>query len=110
MASTQYVPIKMTRGDTLEFSLRTPDMETDLASCFFTCRNAFGGNILFQKSLNSGITKEADGLYYIRIAPADTADLNAGTYVYDLEIGYGSDIFTPIEGSFTVSMDVTWRT
>lgn len=101
------IPISMIRGDTLEFNVHTPDLETDLTGAFFTVRQSFGGQILFQKSLTSGITKQSDGVYLVRVAPADTASLTPATYVYDLELRVNPDVYTPILGSFTIEMDVT---
>lgn len=110
MIDTKTVSLDVTRGDTFELTLETPEALGDLSSVYFTCRNRLSDQIIFQKSLGDGVVKVTDGVYLIRVAPEDTANLREQTYFYDLEIGYEDDFFTPIRGNFAVWSDATRRT
>ena len=111
--------ITIVRGDTLAFGveLYTVDEENDaletllnqdLDTCYFSVRKDYANTAyVLQKSLGNGIEKVETGKYRVRIAPEDTASLEAGNYYYDLEIGLNNDIFTVIKGSFIVEYDIT---
>lgn len=103
--------MKMVRGDTLSFAIQYSfDEETiqDLDTCYFSCKkNADDEEYIFQKSLDNGISKVADGQYRIRIAPEDTEDVEIGNYLYDLEIGLNGDKFTLLKGILKIDADVT---
>ena len=62
--------------------------------------------MLFQKSLENGITKEGDK-YKVRIAPSDTKTVDIGKYLYDLQIGIDEDIYTIMTGTFTIKKEIT---
>lgn len=106
-----YNNMKMVRGDTLSFAIQyTFDEKTiqDLDTCYFSCKkNSDDEEYIFQKSLNDGISKVADGQYRIRIAPEDTEDIEVGNYFYDLEIGLNGDKFTVLNGILRIEADVT---
>ena len=106
--------IAMVRGDTLAFAVKiTFDNDAqELETCYFTCKSNYADKTpVFQKSLDNGIyLSEQDGesLYYIiRVAPADTRNIEAGRYYYDLQIGVNGDVFTVMGGVLDVMYDVT---
>lgn len=98
--------IQMIRGDTLAFGIVMDGLDTDISSAYFTVRSK--GVVVFQKSLNNGITKEDTNTYKVRVAPADTKDLDTGHYYYDLQIGVNSDIFTVLHGDLELIQDATY--
>lgn len=99
--------ITMVRGDTLSFGLELVNEEL-LDTAYFSCKTSYSAEeYAFQKSLEDGITEEDAGIYKIRVAPEDTADLDPGTYYYDFEIGANGDKFTIIWGTLTLLPDVT---
>ena len=107
--------IKHVKGDTLSFPFYVEGLNQDLESVYFTCRDGANDNseILFEKSLNDGITymyydEETDTrTYLVRISPADTKDLQSGTYYYDEQIEVNGDIFTIMKGRFIIEQDVS---
>lgn len=107
--------IRHIKGDTYSSALVIEGLEQDLDTAFFTCRDSLNdtSEILFQRSLDNGISlveydEENDiRKYAIRIAPEDTANIQAGTYEYDLEIGINGDIFTIMKGKFIIVQDCT---
>ena len=99
--------ITMIRGDTVSFGLQITGV-TSLDSAFFTVKESYGDtNFVFQKYLNHGISLIEDGKYAVRIAPEDTAEIEAKKYVYDLQLGVGQDIYTVLRGVLDVLPDVT---
>jgi hypothetical protein len=103
--------ITMTKGDTLSFGMQIDGLDgEDLESAYFTCKESRSdvANV-FQKSLGAGISKIDDGEYVVRVAPEDTADVEAGKYFYDLEIGINNDIFTVKKGVLELEEDSTKR-
>ena len=101
--------ITFTRGDTYGFNMVFTDLEQDLDAAFLTCRVAKdkASQIVFQKSLNDGITKTDTDTYTVRIAPEDTADLELGTYYYDLEFSVSGDTYTPLKGKIKLTWEVS---
>lgn len=107
--------IRHIKGDTFSSGLIIENLNQDLDSVYFTCRDNLNDNseILFESSLNDGITLvEYDEhkdirKYAIRIEPSKTKDLQSGTYYYDLEVGVNSDIFTIMKGKFIIEQDST---
>jgi hypothetical protein len=64
--------------------------------------------IITLSTSNGGIALGgALGTITLSIAASVTDDLKAGTYIYDLEINNGGTVTRLIEGSFTVSPEVT---
>lgn len=102
-----------TKGDTFSCGFTVEDLGQDIETAKFTCRDSLNdnSNVLFQKTLNDGITLvETDAekdikKYAVRVAPNDTKNLQAGTYYYDLEIGVNNDIFTIMKGRFVLEQD-----
>ena len=100
--------LTMVRGDTLSFGIELEGLDQDLETAYFTCRKSFDDDKpLFEKSLDNGIYKVYDNYYGVRIAPEDTADLEAGKYHYDLEVSVNGDVFTIMIGYLQVIPDVT---
>lgn len=99
--------IKMVKGDTQSFGFELEGVE-NLDAAFFSCkRNSQDENYLFQRSLNSGITKRAENQYVVRINPDNTALLEPGQYWYDLEISKNGDIFTIFRGILELLPEIT---
>lgn len=103
--------LNMIRGDTLAFTIEIEKLEDDLNSCYFSCKKSIEDDeYTFQKSLGNGITKVETGKYKIRIAPEDTHNLEVGTYIYDLQIGIGADIYTIMTGPLVIEKEITEET
>lgn len=102
-----YKNINMFRGDTLSFGMEIEGLNQDLDSAYFTVKANYADEPLVQKSLGDGITKVETGVYRIRVAPEDTADVAAGKYFYDFEIGANGDVFTILNGILEIEQDVT---
>ena len=105
--------IRNVKGDTFSCAFTIENLEQSIETAKFTCRDSLNdnSNVLFQKTLNNGISLvETDNehdikKYAVRIAPNDTKNLQAGTYYYDLEIGVNSDVFTIMKGRFIIEQD-----
>lgn len=101
--------ITMIKGDTLSFGIEIDGLEgQSLDSAYFTCKNVpTSDEYIFRKKLWDGIHNNMDGTYTVRVAPADTANVTAGVYYYDLQIGINGDVFTVLLGLLTILQDVT---
>ena len=105
--------IRHVKGDTYSSSLTVENLGQDIDSAYFTCRDSLNdnSNVLFQKSLNNGISlveydEENDiRKYAIRVAPEDTKDIQSGTYYYDLQVNVTNDVFTIMKGKFIIEQD-----
>lgn len=104
--------ITMTRGDTLSFGMEVKDDTgngIELDTAYMTCKKALTDDVnVFLKSLGNGITEIGDGQYAVRVAPEDTANVSAGKYFYDLQIGVNGDIFTVKKGVLELEADITY--
>lgn len=99
--------LKMIRGDTLAFGFEVEGV-TDIDTAYFSIKKTQDdGTYTVQKSLGNGIEKVEDGKYSVRVAPADTHDIEAGNYYYDLQIGVNDDIFTVLYGTLEIDADIT---
>lgn len=100
--------IDMVKGDTLSFGLEFEGLGQDLESADFTVKKDDNdATVLIHKSLDNGISKKEDFKYVVRLAPEDTADLDAGYYHFDMQIGANSDIFTIMLGILVLEQGVT---
>ncbi len=100
--------IDMVRGDTLSFGLEFEGLGQDLATADFTVKkNATDSVALIHKDLNDGITKKQDYQYIIKLMPEDTAELDVGTYHFDLQISANNVVYTPLIGLLVIEQDVT---
>lgn len=106
----EYHNITMVRGDTVAFNVVPLDQDGNvvtITSAYFSCKkNRALDTYEFQKSLSDGITQDAGGLF-VRIAPEDTADMDAGRYYYDLQLGIDDDVYTVMIGTLSIEQDVT---
>lgn len=106
--------ITMIRGDTLSFGFELMDengepFEQELDTVHFSCKhNKKDYANVFQKTLDNGVTSAGQGQYIVRVAPEDTAHVEAGKYYYDLQLGVNGDIFTVLHGVLEIEQDVTY--
>ena len=115
MASTifnmQNQVITMVRGDSLSFGIQIYDQDKalmDIEEAFFSCKkNINDSAYVFQKSIADGIERMELGVYDVRVAPEDTAEIEAGRYFYDMQVRLNSDIFTIMKGVLEIEMNVT---
>lgn len=101
--------IQMIRGDSLVFDVAIEDVENaTVESLFFSVRNCYNSpDYVFQLSIGDGIEEIEPLKYRVRISPERTANLTPQSYVYDLQLGMGGDIYTILIGEFTLKADVT---
>lgn len=105
---TQETNLQMVTGDTLAFGVEIEGLTQDLEEAYFSAKvDPESEEYIFSKTLQNGITKVDTGKYRVRVAPEDTADVQAGTYYYDLRIGINSDIYTIMRGKLKMVFDVT---
>lgn len=97
-----------TRGDTIQFAVEIDGMEgTDADAMNFTVKkNIDDTAFVIRKTLNDGITKIDDTHYRVRVAPAETENLEIGNYYYDLEMTVDSDKYTLLKGRLKVDYDI----
>lgn len=99
--------IKMVRADTLGFGVVITDdsgAPQDIDAAYFTVRDS--GTLLFQKSLNNGIIRNAAGEYAVRVAPADTKTITPDRYDYQFVICIGNDVYTILYGIFEIMQNI----
>lgn len=102
--------LRMVRGDTLQFDVRLSEIDSSsITSLYFTVKKkAKDTGWIVQKSLDNGITSTGEAQYRVRVAPEDTENVDAGKYVFDLQVGIGNDIYTPLIGTVDIVQDVTF--
>lgn len=99
--------IDMVRGDTLSFEIQIDGDISTPTNIRMTARPAFSATSqLFQVSLNNGITR-TDAGYLVRVAPSMTVNASPGSYNYDVEFTFGSDVYTPILGKLNITADMS---
>lgn len=107
--------IDMMRGDTFtaEIVLKNITADTVKNLTLSVKKTKQAEEYTLQASLTGGqITaaepdEEGDSKYQLRLAPEMTNDLEPGAYKYDLELRIGEDVYTLVEGNFTIKRDVT---
>lgn len=86
---------------------------TDAEQLYCTVKTDANNNkVLFQKRKNEGIELGADGYYHITVEPADTNNLDYGTYVYDIQLKSTNPkelVKTLFNGTITLTDEVTWE-
>ena len=98
----------MVQGDTFIFGININGLESDLSSAYFSVKkNYTDESYTLQKSLNNGIAKNEDGSYNIKVNPIDTENVEAGKYLYDVQIGIENDVFTILKGTLNIEQGVT---
>jgi hypothetical protein len=97
----------MVKGDTESFGFEVEGVDS-LDAAFFSCKqNSQDTEYLFQKGLGYGITQDENNYFTVRIAPADTQNLEPGQYWYDLEIQKNGDVFTIFRGVLDILPQIT---
>lgn len=100
--------IDMVRGDSLSFGLEFEGLGQNLDSADFTVKkDDSDATVLIHKDLTDGISKTEDYKYIVRLAPEDTANLDAGYYHFDMQVGVNTDIFTIMLGILVLEQGVT---
>ena len=104
--------MEMFIGDTLSFGVEIGGILEQVDSAYLTVKKDLDSvDYLLQKSIGDGIWFDSIGTYGVRygvrIAPADTADAEAGNYYYDLQISLNGDVFTILDGVLTLKQGAT---
>lgn len=102
--------ITMVKGDTLSFGISIIDnngepLDVDGAT-FVAKKNYNDVSAVFEKTLSDGITRLDAGVYSVRVAPADTADNEAGRYYYGFRVMIGNDVYTLMRGVLELEPEV----
>ena len=102
--------ITMVKGDTLAFGVEVQDQNDQPINVdgagFIAKKNYNDVTALFDVTLGSGITKVADGVYSVRVAPSATADAEAGRYFYQFKVEKNNDVYTIMRGIIELEPDV----
>lgn len=102
--------ITMVKGDTLAFGVELADESgspVDITDALFIAKKNYSDvTSIFEKSLGSGITKIADGIYAVRVAPEDTASEEAGRYYYQFKVVKNDDVYTIMRGIIELEPEV----
>lgn len=103
------------RGDTCPVSFEVTDSkgnELDLSTSeiYFTLKKNYNTQnyILQKKKSNSGITVDGKKGSLV-LTHNDTAELNYGNYVYDIQIKSGDYVKTLAMGTITLTNESTWK-
>lgn len=107
---------EFSRGDTKKFKFRLKDAvgknlklgSNDKLYVTFK-KNSNSKEIVIQKKLGNGIElNEEDGYYHVTLNSEDTANLDYGTYGYDIELKTSDGLVkTLIIGSITLTEEYT---
>lgn len=99
------------RGDTARIGISIKGLSgTPEALTFSVKRYKADSEYIIHKTLDSGIEPEAaqTGLrYVVTVDPADTEELAAAGYCYDLEAVINGDVITLLTGDIQIVADVT---
>ena len=99
--------IQMVKGDTESFGFEIEGVDS-LDAAYFSCKqNSQDTEYLFQKGLGYGIAQDENNRFAVRIAPADTQNLEPGQYWYDFEIQKNGDVFTIFRGVLNILPQIT---
>ena len=109
--------IKMPRGDIREVRFQVTDDQgnpsrVNFSEIYFTVKKSFNAqDYLFQKRLSDGdIVQLGDGDYQFTIKARDTNELQITSYVFDIEVIYGTQIKQTFVGKLTLTNEVTFVT
>ncbi len=108
--------ISMPRGDIRDVRFTVYDntgqyiSQIDFDEIFVTFKNNTNmENYLFQKKLSDGtVIKEDIGVYQFRIEPKNTDGLRIGTYAFDIELIYASEVKHTTVGTLEITPEVTY--
>lgn len=102
--------ITMVKGDTLSFGVELQDQyehPVDIDDAVFVARKNYSDvTAVFNVTLGNGITKVADGIYAVRVAPSATATAEAGRYYYQFKVEKNGDVYTIMRGIIELEPDV----
>lgn len=103
--------LQMVRGDTFSFDLELSDVNIeDITTISFTVKGRLADNEpIIEKTIMDGITYIDNNTYRVRVEPEDTALIEPGTYVYDIEVIIGKDVYTVLRGTMLILSDVSVR-
>ena len=105
----EYVSLQMVRGDTFDIIIEFEVDSITLSSAYLTVKRvATNTTNVVQKTLLNGIEKTGDNEYTCTLAPADTANLTAGTYDFDFQASADGETLTPVLGKLNIIQDVTF--
>ena len=101
------------RGDTFGFKFQRKangKVLEDLPNkLFFTVKdNYYTDRVIFQKSLENGITKDEDNWYHVMIKSEDTDGLDYKDYYYDIEVITDTYKLTIADGILKFKKEVTF--
>lgn len=101
--------ISFTRGDTYVIGFTVRELEGQLDEAYFTCRKdkLRETPVLFQVSLEDGISYLGDNEYQVVIDTDLTKDIPVGSYYYDLELSKNGSVKTVLKGKLKLTWDVT---
>ena len=106
------------RGDTkplLKFKLKDKegnDIElSNTDKLYFTVKkDAYSTDVVVQKTRGNGITITDDGYIHVRLEADDTAELDYGTYGFDISIKTASGIVKTLTiGTITLTEEYTFK-
>ena len=112
-ASDEPLYIEMPRGDirNVQVTIFNNDSHSDVEfdEIYVTFKkNSLDEPFLFQYKLSAGTVWEVDtGIYEFKIRAADTENLPAGGYVFDIELIYNGTIKQTTVGILKLTQDVT---
>ena len=94
--------MKIRRGDSKLIKFRRVDQDGNVLTSlplamYFTVKDKPNGRLLFQKTLEKGITFNNETFYYtVEILPSDTENLEFGRYGFDIEVVTENDLIHTI--------------
>lgn len=103
--------LEMVRGDSLSFDLNLGGLtEESITSIDFSAKKKISdAAYLFHESFDHGVEKIGENTWRVTVAPEDTENAEPGKYQYDLQLGIGTEIMTPLMGTIRLIGDVTRR-
>lgn len=103
----------LVRGDTGAFKFQRLDSSGSAITAiptaiYFTVKKSYNNSgDIFQKTL-ADMTMDEDGTWHFIIAPEDTASLDYGSYVFDLEVTTNDYVQTIAKGKLILEEEATW--
>lgn len=96
------------RGNSLQFRLNFVDADSLPETINLILKNkSSDSESILELELNDGITKvENMDSYDFYISPSDTAELELLNYIYQINISYGSDVDTIVEGKLIITPEL----
>ena len=105
--------MQFTRGDTQPLKFQRLDAEWHPITAvpdemYFTVKTNYADkDFVLQKTLDD-MTFGDDDCWHFVIEPSDTQELPVCTYVYDIEVTTGSNVFTISKGTLELLDEATW--